>query len=444
MASTATIISLDAIRPLSRRNTIKSSLYEDKEAKLSLADRRELRILEDLLLSGQDPNVDHPSVLGSRLDRFFQGPQGCIALFFSPTNLKYVLSDFALNQGSSGGLPCYDGPNRSPPLRRTYGRAALQVPRRARGRLFAAALAVVIALPLAAWVSILRRGGFIHARKGRSASAKAMCSLTADVLAMNSLLRPGLVINRTELPRWSLLRLMTRGPEELQSRYARSILAGELLCRLGGELDLSPYVDNWLKDSCEYHSRSSARLLALPSLKRFILRHPRVSAGDWDTCERLLHTHFEDADDDRQSTDPRERTLARAAISWYLLRHVWRSAAALRALSISLDQSSSENTRMTGAIVHKFALVTEFVTLSYFVFDHSTNDEVSRDTFDIVPGEEQQWATSGAILYEFYRSTTLVIRQLASDGLSADAVASKPVSNRLSQLAREILSPVPN
>lgn len=440
MATSATIISLDAVRPPSWRNTIKSSLYAQKERSLNLGQLRFLRELENQLMSGAASDRDFPSWLGDRRDRFFEGPQGCISFFYSPTHLKFVLSDFTLDKGGTGGLPCSTRDPYSPRTQYFSFRAGNR--RRAAARVAGqVAASLTAAVPVLAWLveAALR---WLSTISTRQPLWQARSALTADLLTMNALLRPGFELEVDALPSWSLLRRFSLSSASLQNRYARAILAGELLCRIGAEFevdfDTALWVQNLSGNDTSSWRKSLAESVCTPSpvLKNIHLNNRLI-------CQRLLHECMAEVD---EFGGPRRIALARTVLSWRLSRHVWSAAEAIRLSDYEVIKKTAQSSRAGDAIIRKFALVTEFVAVSHLAFARQGLSRVGiedEDTGAQQCGWSPRFHEPEAALFDFDRSATILLRQLQEGLDSNNGLRDDEVAARLAEIAEEILAPMP-
>jgi hypothetical protein len=256
---------------------------------------------------------------------------------------------------------------------------------------------------------------------------------------MNALLRPGFDVDIDALPSWSLLRRRTLSVAGLHSEYARSILAGELLCKIGAEVKLSCDADYWLecvisdpKAALRKHSICSSAWKAVP----FRL-HKKPD-------ERLAFARILDAAfwkrDEYQ--DSHRRAVIRALLSWRLSQHVWGISEKIRLAKSDANGCYAEHFT-EDAVVRKFALLTEFVALSQDVFTtegafdwSTTSASRERDA----SGEEPESA-----LYDFARSVRLLLKQLHDEeSIRRNVYMDTSSSSRLIEIADEIFAPVPS
>lgn len=408
MATSATIHSIGAWRPPTRSNTIKGSRYLRRESRLTPAKRRQLRALEDTLLDGLARCEDCMGAL-DRPERLHEIPgEGYITYFYSRVEQYYVLSDFGFDDSGTGGMPCTQ-------------RAAVGVGgcgeragrRRAAGG-FRAVLRTsvdrienLVASLLAMMRPVTCHWPFVAERRSQELTLRvhhiSAVSLANDVLQTHALLAGTGPVDRADLPTWSVLRDVVLVSEELRNPLARSIMAGELVCRLGSAAEVA-----WR--SIEHRQSSRWRFLMSATTPG----RDDVADSGAEQWEPLMTAWLAGSDrvGPRERLDVRARLLARAKLSMLLSAHVGRATAdALAALDDGGRSWLIEPRRHL--VLTKMHLMTEYLALSYCLTDnHAWNAERAREQFV----DEQLPPRDVVVFEEFDRTVEIIAKEVHGTG----------------------------
>lgn len=228
------VIGLDTHIRLRRETSRKSSMYQRTESRLDGCSARQLQVLEALLYAeslGLDccQNNDDFQPIGH-----FDCSVGTIWFFFSRSGRYFTLLGFELANGGgehvpvNGAEPCPAGGSfqkiaaagRRKIAAVAIGAAAL------RDSLVARSAAVVTKGSRFLSVSAYDAGlGWFSDRHSRQFRADEEIK---TILARLEKTRP---THPVELPDWSILSKLVLAPQQLENDFARSIVAGELICR---------------------------------------------------------------------------------------------------------------------------------------------------------------------------------------------------------------------
>ena len=322
MSTSAQIISFGSWRSPTPANTIEGRFYLLCKSRLGVGKRRLLRTMEEDLYGGSALCVDMAGAL-ERPERVHEVPGlGYIAYFWSRRDHSYVLSEFCFEESDSGGgLPCGSRfptgscGGLSKPSPRPIAAAARAVAAgaiRAAGGI-AADLRWRLGILMPSY--LIRFGSAPSQRRATVSRFGSSVELASEVLAVHALLAGSGPVDREELPHWSLLREMVTVSEELRNPFARSLMAGELVCRLGSAAD-----DSWRAASHHGWRTFLSRADADWSVPR-----------DWRSYEdptrlRALIAAWLSDDGGRSVDKDALRLLARARLSLVLASHVRRAA----------------------------------------------------------------------------------------------------------------------
>ncbi|HEX8262787.1 MAG TPA: hypothetical protein VF547_07930, partial [Allosphingosinicella sp.] len=227
-----------------RSNSIRTSQYQTKLDRQAGFRRSLVKRLEDALFADQG----HTSV-GERVpfvpaQMTFTCCTGVIKYFYCREKKSYLLTDFSLGDGGNGGQPISVDPDESSYhvaaavgwARNLAARWAFSVIRLVAHAMLKARLLSVPPLfprPMTEWLTRVRSANTAILRE-IAVLGRVMNSAQSDICP-------------DALPSWSILRHSVTTAQQLDNYYARSILAGEALTRLGAEVDLGLIVTR-----CQY------------------------------------------------------------------------------------------------------------------------------------------------------------------------------------------------
>ena len=426
MSTSAQIISLGAWRSPTPANTIEGRFYLLCKSRLGVGKRRLLRTMEEDLYGGSALCVDMAGAL-ERPERVHEVPGlGYIAYFWSRRDHSYVLSEFCFEESDTGGgLPCGSRfptgscGGLSKPTPRPIAAAARAIAAgaiRAAGGI-AAGLRWRFGILMPPY--FIRFGSAPSQRRATVSRFGSSVELASEVLAVHALLAGSGPVDREELPHWSLLREMVTVSEELRNPFARSLMAGELICRLGSAAD-----DSWRAASHHGWRTLLSRADADWSVPR-----------DWRLYEdptrlRALIAAWLSDDGGRSVDKDALRLLARARLSLVLASHVRR--AAMEAATVWTCAEEIAIPPAKHLVLRKIHLVSEYVSLSYSVWpaDHrwcgwSEDGEGGDD--------------ARTLFKEFDRSVEIIAKQMERGGRPTTVNGS--LRDRISTIAMEIVAP---
>ena len=143
---------------------------------------------------------------------------------FARFSHKWVLSDFELNKGGDGGLPCPIEPV-EPCTNMKY-----RMYKTAIGRARVAASSNACVGLIRKIIVALLHSWFRISRKSEETAFSSYKFGFNDGIKVSGLLLSSDYSKKLALPKWSLLHHAVVVPEQLQNQYARTILAGEFIC----------------------------------------------------------------------------------------------------------------------------------------------------------------------------------------------------------------------
>lgn len=431
MATSAQIISFGAWRSPTPANTIEGKFYLQRKSSLSVGKRRLLRTMEDDLFSRSALCTDMAGVL-ERPERLHEIPGlGIIAYFWSRCDQLYVLSEFHFEDSDAGGgLPCGSrspsGPctGRAKPAPRRIAAAARAIAQGAIRIIDSVAADLrwhfgTFALTTFASSKLVTCSRLIMSRpRVPVARLSSSVELASEVLAVHALLAGTGPIDRDELPHWSLLREMITVPEELRNPLARSLMAGELICRLGSA------ADETLRAASHHGWRAllTGANADWPVPLHWQRHEDPIQLG-------ALITAWLSDDGDQSVGGDTLRLLARARLSLVLASHVRRAATEASSLQTCPDAIAIAPAKHL--LLRKIHLVSEYALLSYSVWpaDHrwcGWDDDAGDDD-------------ARTLFKEFDRSVEIIAKQMDRAGRAASGQGT--LRDRISTIAMEIVAP---
>jgi len=214
---------------------------------------------------------------------------------------------------------------------------------------------------------------------------------------------------------------MTEPEAQLSVDYGRSILAGELICGIGASAHpFEPHAFRhlWAEEHdvdlvCALAKEIGAAEAAASQARGAAIRRI-VEDGLTDLCAGA-------------ASDPARAMMARAVLSWGLTRHVWQEASAFRAAA-----GHSCREEHCDAVIRKYALVTEFMSLSHRWATFGEAWSPAEGATD----DQDPWCRP---FRDFDRSVVIVIDCLGRDRRT-DVVADDPeiVLRRMSAIVHAI------
>ncbi len=224
----STVVSLDDALRLTRANTLRSTCYLDKTERLAPNQKRQLQILEEKLFQAKRGLAICSVGQLQKAEGQYTSSEGQIWFYFSEPNRKFILLDFSLSSGGSGGLPI--------PTTDEDGHLKLFCSGSPRTR--NVWVANTYRQTICACSKLLNLSHWFKYSEQRAARFAAdfwrRRSRYATKLIFEWPDEPPTLIETASipLPEWSVLAPFVSAPEQLQNRYARSIIVGEKLCYL--------------------------------------------------------------------------------------------------------------------------------------------------------------------------------------------------------------------
>ena len=336
------VVALDFGIKANRANTFRSSEYDRLASRLPPLKARRLAILESHFFESRSTLVDCRNGEMNVPHGKFECGLGYIAFYYSRPKRKFCLLDFGFGDGGTGGLPVPAG-DHPDAARARLRRCAVT---RHRVAMFLSAL-------FAAGTS-LARGFGRHVRPagqmpyservGVRSAAGRKCGPGSGM--------PGLPVAAGAdggVPH-SILTEFLMTPRQLGNPYARSILAGEALCRTA----LDSEFGRTLLLRAKYRGEGSARLLVESA---FVL--DVMFAGKAVPDTRIILLRVADALKDSLLADDRLFPIVRGELTAHLSIHVARQA------TLYLGRrSDGTNHRRALRLMKKYSLLADFACLA--------------------------------------------------------------------------------
>lgn len=406
-ASTARVLQMDQAYRLERQRTVRSTCYQEKLASLAHDGQHRVAIMEGLLF--EESRRAASCTLGDLHlpDSRFDCAEGSIWYHFSAGQKLFVLSYFELagrggnRAGGSGGGHLYiTGSVSRVPCGWGEGIAAKL------GRLLAAERSSTI--DWAAWLNVETQKPLVsvwlddHDECVDPATRNGQ--LLIDIAASCHILRSP--DQRAALPSWSLLRHAVRVSEELENPYARSIFAGEALCRLGLEigsgraraLRWGPFAK---RGQSERFRCTSSELFAESAAILGAVRDGQVKPSF--RCD-VRHYLTASLMDDDMLADVRRLRLIRNEMTFRL------------AITVGWHAARTETADEAREALHRYAMLSDFVRLSADYFGVADEPLTGMDVIeDLAECEHRDREVVRAAVYDlddFGSSTAMIIDQL--------------------------------
>jgi hypothetical protein len=223
------VVALDSAVRLTRANTLRSSSYTAKAEQLTEVQRRRLAILEQRLFEEKFCLDDCQSGQLQKPEGHFLCSLGQIWFYYSKPKRKFVLLDFSFDEGGSGGLPV-------PPADLDFVSCDWSPRTSANRTRRLVALLRFLCLRYREALRLRSRAEALVWRLVRKQSDDRPTCFVKHAVELN------MYLPRTPLPGWSILSSFVVTPEQLENRYARSILAGETLCRVATHSEFARFL----------------------------------------------------------------------------------------------------------------------------------------------------------------------------------------------------------
>jgi hypothetical protein len=440
MSSYPNVVSLRRPPRPTRANSVRAPEYMVKHQRETEHRQMLVSRMEEALFCGRGRTRSGRGIPFLKEEIEFDAGVGLIYYFFAESQGQYVLIDFIIHEGGGGGQPCAlriragyrpgTGWNRAIRRARSAARVAACAVRRI------AQMALRIALVRIAPVRLPMISSWLgKVRSVNQATLREMNLLRLVIRSGQSDLHPAC------LPEWSLLRRFVVTPEQLDNVYARSILAGEALSRLGGEADLALFVTphhGWSKKHRDVGLLEECNTLIDALFGDRAAARPR---------RRLRHFATSFLVDGNLLADDRRLRLIKSEMTLLFAASLARNATALRS-RMEQDLIDPGDRGRCADLMHRCARLTDFVRLSNrYLGGHSHGHEESivdeLDGFDRRARSQLACLVSG--LSEFSSSSGILVCLLTSgdDERPAKPQAMAEIQARLRSLASEILDPGP-
>jgi hypothetical protein len=359
---------------------------------------------------------------------------GTIKYFHYSEKRNYQLTDFSLGDGGNGGEPITLDSKRT-----SYGGAAFGWIRDLAAR-WAFSGIQRVAFAMLKIRLLPEQPLFPHSMiewlmRVRAANTTILREIVVVGRVMNSLqsdICPG------ALPRWSVLHRFVTAPQQLNNYYSRSILAGEALTRLAGELDLGSVVARCARlleqdEDNDLLEESTAVIDALIN--------PPAASESRKNLKCLTTLFLFDGD---ILTDDRRLRLIRSEMTLRMAASLARRSIAV-SRELGDERPNAIDLRSCHELMHKYARLSEFVRLSniYFGTLHYVSNDLSilEDLGDVEPTYRGQVGCLVSGLTEFgTSSTSLVYLMTSSAQAPSDSESMVDLRGRLISLASEILA----
>lgn len=360
------VVSLDDGLTLTRSNTTRSSEYSRKASSLQPLATRRLRLLEEKLFQERVSLTECKCGQLQKLEGIFVRLEGRIWYYYSKPSRKFVLLDFEFGGGGSGGLPVpIEGEGETTEY---VGLAASDRWAASAACAFGGDLIRNLSGGEFCWI------GLIFERLGRCMSEfqapwprTGFPFASAGKAARNEDHSSGL------LPKWSILAPYVSTPEQLHNHYARSILAGETLCREVARTQIGKTLMSRRMKLPEEHDLFEEVSNVLGSM--FAQDSPRYSFFQrFEVTKVVLQAGF--------LVDDCLLSLARSELTLHLCVFIVSEMKATQPACDAhwFDQGES---RTTFKIMKKYALLADFISISDGLFRTSRPeiriDEVLKD-----------------------------------------------------------------
>ncbi len=351
------VVSLDAALRMTRGNTLWSSSYVAKADRLGPLQRRRLLILEERLFVANSGLKSCEIGQLRKPEGHFVCADGEIWYFFSKPKRKFVLLDFALGGGGSGGLPV---PTRSAgePRMIRYLCGSQNGPQRwvaynTAGVRGLAHLAFRIIQLLAFRIMKLFRTMFDRMIGSTNFANDQYCELVQ--LHLNRRAKFTCLFdgnrNNSGLPEWSILAPLVAAPEQLHNQYARSILTGEKLCRM---VTHTAFGRALLTEQVKHRSVDLLREATYAIDTIFVGgRSPHAELKTLEITKALQKEVF---------LDDRLLSVARGELTAHLSVFITRNVT-MSLLSASDDRTAPPYVKLRNAM-KKYALLADFISIS--------------------------------------------------------------------------------
>ena len=261
--------------------------------------------------------------------------------------------------------------------------------------------------------------------------------LTRDGIAIQSLLTGDGPKDSSELPTWSVLRASTSVPEELCSPLARSIVAGEFVCRLASAIAEGSRADKlsnersfWSNIAQDYRSAAWAEL-GSDGGRRRVQELIAIWLPDEPSALRL------------ETIDLSSRLIARAELSFILSSYAHGCEAG--GMIDHFGNWPTLSPPRSHIVLRKMHLLAQYIAVSY---SHIWSENViatgevarnSRPTTSRGYGTQAYVRPWIAYLCEFDRSVEIIARQVNGSNLLELPDLAR-LRSRVSSITTEILS----
>lgn len=436
MTSSRNVVSLRPTRP-TRANSQRSKGYSDRRQSETRARRHLVSLMEEALFTNRGRARPGRGIPFLEDEVEFDAGIGLIYYYYSESLRRYILIDYVIHDGSGGGgepralAGCWvcTGQKMAVGWARAMAQASASPFRR-----FAALLVRIASMGIPA-VYLPDIGPWLsHVRSINRATLRDVTRVRLVIRSCQSDVHPAC------LPDWSLLRRFVMVPEQLDNVYARAILAGEALSRLGGEADLALFIAPYREPA---DRPWNSGLLAESNTLIDALFGDRAAAK---SCRPLRYFATRFLVDGDLLADDRRLRLIKSEITLRFAASIARSAAALQT-RIERDTMNPGDLDRCADLMHRCARLSEFVRLSnlYLGSQRHAGAELSivdeLEGFDSNARKQVRCLVSG--LSEFGNSSSALVYLMTNWG---DETPSEPdamgdIHGRLRSLASEILSP---
>lgn len=206
--------------PISEKFTVRHRMYQDRLARLSDADRKTVLRMEALLFSARLTVACCVMTIFPFPVGRFECNDGLLDFYYSEQDRKCVLTNFVISL--NGGLV-----NVSDDLRR----AQVECSRAASGKFGVAARLEDL---LQKFILMNEIDVLNYSNESEYISDNQIEMTVRDVARTLSSFRFGR--SSKILPRWSLLGSAASVPQQIENQFARTILAGEITCKICSEM----------------------------------------------------------------------------------------------------------------------------------------------------------------------------------------------------------------
>lgn len=424
------VLHLDRAYKLEPQRTVRSTCYDEKLAGLRAQGRKRVEQMEALLFSEcRRTSSCTPGDLHLP-DCRFDCSEGVIWYHFSNSKCMFILSYFSLhsrggNRSDVGGGQFTYGGTRLLPCGWGNGIAARL------SQLFTEEPAHLI--DWVAWLELDRTNSmFIDWSDDQEVRYATSCDrLLIDIAASCHLLRRS---DSTPLvPSWSLLSRTTQVSEQLQNPYARSIFAGEALCRLSRDCGVEARTLRWhpviKRSAWAWQFCGPASLQAESAAILDAIRDSKTGATLRSNVGHYFTATLMDGD---MLADVRRLNLIRSEMTFRLARTIGARA--------SLAHGNGVH-----GLLHRYAMLSEFVRLSADFFG------ITKDVsfgFDAIGELDECDQGDRAMIYavmrkldDFGNSTTMIVNKLTQTHPDQKDYDPRATHARLCFLVSEILCP---